>query len=37
MRAGSEFWVDDEETENAPEVKLLVIPEGLGRRCVGRT
>jgi len=32
--AGSEFQVDDAETENAREVKLLVIPEGLARRFV---
>ena len=34
MCAGSEFQVDDAETENAQEVNLLVIPEGLTRRFV---
>jgi len=32
--AGSKFQVDGAETENAREVKLLVIPEGLARRFV---
>ena len=32
--AGSEFQVDGAETENAREVNLLVIPEGLARRFV---
>jgi len=32
MCAGSEFQVDGAETENAREVKLLVMPEGLARR-----
>jgi len=32
MRAGSEFQVDGAEAENAREVKLLVMPEGLARR-----
>jgi len=31
---GSEFQVDGVKTENAREVKLLVIPEGLARRSV---
>jgi len=31
---GSEFQVDGVETENAREVKLLVMPEGLARRFV---
>ena len=31
---GSEFQVDSTETENAREVKLLVMPEGLARRYV---
>ena len=34
MCAGSEFQVDIEETENAREVKLLVIRGGLARRFV---
>ena len=34
MSAGTEFQVDGAETENAPQVKLLVIPEGLARRFV---
>ena len=34
MCAGSEFQVDDAETENVREVKLLVTPEGLARRFV---
>jgi len=34
MCAGNEFQVDDAETENAREVKLLVMPEGLARRFV---
>ena len=34
MCAGSEFQVDDAETENTREVKLLVMPEGLARRFV---
>ena len=34
MCAGSEFQVDGAETENAQEVKLLVIAEGLARRSV---
>ena len=32
MYAGSEFQMDDAETKNAKEVKLLVTPEGLARR-----
>ena len=32
MGAGSEFQVDGAETENAREVKLLVMLEGLARR-----
>jgi len=32
MCAGSEFQVDGVETENAREVKLLVMLEGLARR-----
>jgi len=32
MCVGSEFQVDRAETENAQEVKLLVMPEGLVRR-----
>ena len=32
--SGSEFQVDDAETENAREVKLLVMSEGLARRFV---
>jgi len=32
MCAGIEFQVDGVETENAGEVKLLVMPEGLVRR-----
>jgi len=32
--AGSEFQVDGAETENAREVKLLVMAEGLARRFV---
>jgi len=31
---GSEFQTDGAETENAREVKLLVMPEGLARRYV---
>jgi len=31
---GSEFQVDGAETENAREVKLPVMPEGLARRFV---
>jgi len=31
---GSEFQIDGVETENAPEVKLLVMPVGLARRFV---
>jgi len=31
---GSEFQVDGAETENAREVKLLVIPIGLARKFV---
>jgi len=34
MCVGSEFQVDGAETENAREVKLLVMPEGLARRFV---
>ena len=34
MCAGSEFQVDGAARENAREVKLLVIPEGLARRFV---
>jgi len=34
MCAGSEFQVDGAETENAREVTLLVILEGLARRFV---
>ena len=34
MCVGSEFQVDDAETENAREVKLLAMPEGLARRFV---
>jgi len=34
MCVGSEFQVVGAETEKAPEVKLLVIPEGLVRRFV---
>jgi len=34
MCEGSEFQVDGAETENAREVKLLVMPEGLARRFV---
>ena len=34
MCAGCEFQVDGAETENAREVKLLVILEGLARRFV---
>ena len=34
MCVGSEFQVDCAETENAREVKLLVMPEGLARRFV---
>jgi len=34
MCAGSEFQVDDAETENARELKLLVMSEGLARRFV---
>jgi len=37
MCAGSEFQVDGVETENAQEVKLPVMPEGLERRCAERT
>jgi len=32
--AGSEFQVDGAETQNAREVKLPVMPEGLARRFV---
>jgi len=32
--AGSEFQVDGAEIENAPEAKLLLMPEGLARRFV---
>ena len=31
MCVGSEFQVDGAETENAREVQLLVVPEGLAR------
>jgi len=34
MCAGSEFQVDDAETENAREEKLVVMLEGLARRFV---
>ena len=34
MCAGTEFQVDDAQTVNAREVKLLVMPEGLARRFV---
>jgi len=34
MCAGSEFQVGGVETEDAREVKLLVMPEGLARRFV---
>jgi len=34
MCVGSEFQVDGVETENAREVKLLVMPVGLARRFV---
>jgi len=34
MCVGSEFQVDDVETENTREVKLLVMSEGLARRFV---
>ena len=34
MCAGSEFQVDDAKTENAREVKLPAMPEGLSRRFV---
>jgi len=34
MCAGSEFQVGGAETENAREVKLLVMSEGLARRFV---
>ena len=34
MCAGSEFQVDGAEMQNAREVKLLVIPEGLARSFV---
>jgi len=34
MCVGSEFQVDGAETENAQEVKLLVMPVGLARRFV---
>jgi len=34
MCVGSEFQVDDAETENAWEVKLLIMPEGLTKRYV---
>jgi len=34
MRVGSEFQVDGADTENTPEAKLLVMPEGLARRFV---
>ena len=34
MCVGSEFQVDGAETENAREVKLLVMPVGLARRFV---
>jgi len=34
MCAGSEFQVDGAETENAWELKLLVMSEGLARRFV---
>ena len=34
MRAGSEFQVDGAEIENAREIKLLAMPEGLARRFV---
>ena len=34
MCVSSEFQVDGAETENAWEVKLLVMPEGLARRFV---
>ena len=34
MCVGSEFQVDGAETENAQEVKLLVMPVGLARKFV---
>jgi len=34
MCAGSEFQVDGAEADNAREVKLLVMPEGLVKRFV---
>jgi len=34
MCVGSEFQVDGAETENAQEVKLLVMPLGLAKRFV---
>jgi len=34
MCVGSEFQVDGAETENAQELKLLVIPVGLARKFV---
>jgi len=34
MCVGNEFQVDGAETENAREVKLLVMPVGLARRFV---
>ena len=34
MCVGSEFQVDGAETENARDVILLVMPEGLARRFV---
>ena len=34
MCVGSEFQVDGAETENALEVKLLVLPVGLARKYV---
>jgi len=34
MCAGSEFQLDGAKTENAREVTLLVMPEGLARRFV---
>jgi len=34
MCAGNEFQMDGVETENAWEVKLLVMPKGLARRFV---
>jgi len=34
MCEGSDFHVNGAETENAREVKLLVMPEGIARRFV---